>query len=307
MGLRRTAANALPPSFVRWLGRLQFSVAAAGPAIRWAAAEVASGESVIRHGVGAGLRFDAAGTNPGYAMGTSEAAEQRALAAHLRPGGVYYDVGANARFFTTLAGRQVGPGGRVYGFEPSPANAAAARTNAARNGFGHVTIVEAAVADRTREAAFVIDPTPTFCHLAAPGESEALAPGAWAVTVPVTTIDEAVARGELRPPDYVTIDTEGAELRVLAGMVETVRAHRPAAGVIASNCRHPSHGRTVRGNNRLHRRHGVHPDRRAADRRDVGASVPVCLGRHAGPERIPVRRPAPAVYPAVRRRDRRAH
>ena len=39
---------------------------------------------------------------------------------HLRPGGVFVDVGANVGVFTVMAARMVGPSGRVIAIEASP-------------------------------------------------------------------------------------------------------------------------------------------------------------------------------------------
>ena len=124
-----------------WLGRLQFQVPILAPLINWAGSSVRHGENVIRHGVGKGLKFDPRGGNPGYSLGTTEQAEQLLLSECLKPGDVFYDIGTNVGFFTTLGGRLVGPKGHVYGFEPFPGSAAAAAANAERNQFEHVKIL----------------------------------------------------------------------------------------------------------------------------------------------------------------------
>lgn len=76
----------------------------------------------IDRGVGAGIRISATGSNLGYAMGVSEPAVQAELERSLRPGMVFYDVGANVGFLTLIAARLVGDQGQVVAFEPLSAN-----------------------------------------------------------------------------------------------------------------------------------------------------------------------------------------
>jgi FkbM family methyltransferase len=168
--------------------------------------------------LGAGLRFDAAGGQPGYLLGTSEPAEQAFLAANLRPGGVFYDVGANIGFFATLAARLVGPSGHVYAFEPFPASAALVARNAELNGFQNVTVVEAAASDRGGRMPLAISSSGSQKHRLGTG------PG---LEVDVVAIDEWAATSGARRPTVVMIDVEGAELQVLAGMHDLLAAQRP--------------------------------------------------------------------------------
>lgn len=203
----------LPPGLIRAVGGLQFKLPLVGPLIGYAGRRLLAREGVIRHGVGAGLRFDARGGFAGYLLGTSEPLEQETLARLLKPGMVFYDIGANVGFYSTIAARIVGPSGRVYAFEPCPEFAAAARRNAALNGFSNVEVIEAAVSDRPGEARFVLGPV---------GANSSTGPGGG---VAVISIDECEG---LRPPDVVMIDVEGAEVGVLRGMLRTIREHRPA-------------------------------------------------------------------------------
>jgi FkbM family methyltransferase len=213
----RGVAAALPPGAIRFLGRLQFRLPVIGPLIGRFGRGVLAGEGTIRHGVGAGLRIDATGMNPGFLLGTTDPHEQAALARYLKPGNVFYDVGANVGFFCLLAARLVGPAGRVYAFEPHPAYAERVRKNARLNGFA-IQVVEAAVADSSGETVLRVDGVncPSIVQGAGDG-----------IPVRVVAIDDLVAHGEMLPPAYVVIDAEGAEILVLRGMAETLRRHRP--------------------------------------------------------------------------------
>ena len=56
----------------------------------------------------------------------------------VQAGDVFYDIGANIGLYTVLAGRQVGPHGKVYGFEPHGPNFARLLDNVALNGLQNV-------------------------------------------------------------------------------------------------------------------------------------------------------------------------
>jgi FkbM family methyltransferase len=179
-------------------------------------------DSTIRTGVGAGLRFNAGGANVGYVFGTTEPLVQRLLASRLRPGGVVFDIGANVGFFTVIAARLVGPEGRIFAFEPLPEAIPILRRNAALNGMSSVEVIEAAVGAADGQGTLRIPDLLLGARL-----DDSASDGDRQVVVQITSIDSALARGEIVPPDFVKIDAEGAEGDVLRGMAKTIRAHRP--------------------------------------------------------------------------------
>jgi FkbM family methyltransferase len=181
------------------------------------------GPRVISAGVGIGLTFDPGPSNPAYGVGDNELPVQNALATHLRPGDVFYDIGANVGYFTVIGARLVGPSGHVYAFEPASESAEFVRRNADRNGFSNVTIVQKAVSDTTGRGELVIV---EYSGGAALSTATPVADGA-RVAVDLITIDEFVSEPAVLPPTTVKIDVEGVELEVLRGMADTIREHRP--------------------------------------------------------------------------------
>jgi FkbM family methyltransferase len=215
--LRRLVAL-LPPRVIRFFGRLQW-VPVIGPVVRFVGTRLVSGRGTMKYGVGAGLQFDATGLAPGFVLGTTDPLEQEALTRYLLPGGVFYDIGANVGFFCVLAARLVGDHGKVYAFEPHPKYAARLRANAAANGFTWVEVVEAAASDADGETTLNLE------GLSCP--SIAFGAAGQGVRVPTVTVDRLIRERGFRPPRYVVIDAEGAEMRVLSGMLDTLRTHRP--------------------------------------------------------------------------------
>jgi FkbM family methyltransferase len=178
----------------------------------------------IATGSGAGLRFNAGPSNPAYGLGTNERPVQEELARHLHPGDIFFDIGANVGFFTVIGAKLVGPTGRVFAFEPAPANADRVRHNVALNSFANVTLLEKAVAQHAGQAELLVTSYSGGAALASVGT---LGDVQERIAVEVVSIDELIAQGALQPPTFVKIDVEGAELDVLRGMVDTLATHKP--------------------------------------------------------------------------------
>jgi FkbM family methyltransferase len=211
-------AQRLPNCWIRFFGRLQFKVPLLRGLISRVGAEIAAVEGHIGSGEGCGLRFRAQGGYPGYLLGSSEPEEQRLLAGLLSGGKVFYDIGANIGFYSTLAGRMVGPSGYVFAFEPFGQSAAACRHNASLNGFTHVSVIEAAVGAAASTAKL---------ELGVGSATHRLGGGA-GIEVPVVSLDEWRRRTGAPPPDVIMIDIEGAEIEALKGMRATIMEFLPA-------------------------------------------------------------------------------
>jgi FkbM family methyltransferase len=164
-----------------------------------------------------GRRWVAGASNHGCWLGSFEADKQRAFRHVVAPGMVVYDVGANVGFYTLLAAHLVGDGGQVAAFEPVPRNLAFLRQHVALNGLRAVRVHDVALSDAEGTARFDLGEESSMGHLSDRGTLE----------VRTTTLDAVVARGELRPPDVLKIDVEGAEARVLRGAARTLATARP--------------------------------------------------------------------------------
>jgi Met-10+ like-protein len=73
-------------------------------------------------------------------LGLYEPEMQRRIVKVIRPGGIFYDIGANLGFYSLLASALVGQG-RVFAFEPSPDNIAYLRRHVALNECADVEIL----------------------------------------------------------------------------------------------------------------------------------------------------------------------
>lgn len=177
----------------------------------------------------AGARINLGGSFVRYLTGDAEPEVQNTLAELVKPGQTVYDVGANIGFFTMLCSRLVGPEGAVYAFEPIPQNVATLRHNVALNGLTNVVIIEKALSSSTGAAEMFVSPWSAFHSLNVAGASkqENHGPQSGEIVVQTVTLDEFVRGEDVRAPDLVKIDVEGAELVVLDGMRETLRSRQP--------------------------------------------------------------------------------
>ncbi len=217
--LLHRVVGAVPSSVVSWLGRAQFQHPLLARALKRLSAPMRQTSLPIQRGAAAGMLITA-NSNPGYALGTTEPEVQEALSAHLRPGDVFYDIGAGVGFFTLLAARQVTPNGRVVALEPNPETAERLRRNVELNGLQNVEVIERAVAADNGRA--VITSAGTASRLAG---AEATGPSA--VAVSTVSIDRLVDELGGYQPSLVKLDIEGAECEALRGMTETIASAQP--------------------------------------------------------------------------------
>ena len=153
----------------------------------------------------------------GYWLGNYELPVQEALHRLLRRDDVFYDVGANAGFFTLLASRFVGPRGRVYAFEPVPDSIGSIRDQIRVNSLANVTVVEKAVDRVAGSAAFSYDPAVNaVAHLGGPASGERQ------LVVETTTLDDFAAAAGF--PHALKLDVEGAEVSVLEGAARVLES-----------------------------------------------------------------------------------
>ena len=151
---------------------------------------------------------------------TWEGVESALLRAALRPGSVVVDAGANLGWHAVWAALAVGAGGRVYAFEPDPRNMPLLRANGGSPSFARW----APLGEARGEVAFGAmgitrgfgagSPAPSFTAPCWPGD--------------------ALALSRL---DFLKIDTQGSELRILQGFAKPLRVTESSIDRGALACR----------------------------------------------------------------------
>ena len=147
------------------------------------------------------------------------------LAPKIRQGMTIYDVGANCGQMTLFFARMTGTTGKVFSFEPAPANATLLRSNVETNNLGNVAIMEMALGATNGLRSFVFEASR---HTMGTFDAFAVArPGANStLSVQCKTIDQLVCEGSPKP-DLIKIDVEGAGGEVLDGAAETISRWQP--------------------------------------------------------------------------------
>lgn len=151
--------------------------------------------------------------------GVFESSETQVIVQCLREGDTFFDVGANIGYFSVIAAACVGPLGKVFAFEPEPVNFSLLKKNVAANDLPNVRALCRAVSDGWGTGRLFLSDTNRGDHrLYDPGEQRRETP------VQCITLDSFVAASDSRV-DFVKIDVQGCETKVLQGMKNTLLEH----------------------------------------------------------------------------------
>jgi FkbM family methyltransferase len=150
--------------------------------------------------------------------------ETERLRAYLPEGGVVVDVGANLGFTALLFAKHVGPGGRIYAFEPSPPAYAKLLEVMEKNQLRNVQCFNLGCGSGRRRETLLVPPSSGNATIRRAGVS--LADVRREINIEIDTLDHVIL--PLTPRvDFLKIDTEGFEDQVLAGSDEIVARDRP--------------------------------------------------------------------------------
>lgn len=144
----------------------------------------------------------------------------------VRPGDVFFDVGANLGFYSLYVGPLCGMTGAVHAFEANPTLIAPLQASIALNiGSSQIHLNPVAVGRESNQNLRLYDPERVGC-------SSFYAHGwlnkASFIDVPVVMIDDYVSSKGITKIDGMKIDIEGAELEAFLGMDRTFEECPPA-------------------------------------------------------------------------------
>jgi FkbM family methyltransferase len=132
----------------------------------------------------------------------------------LKPGMVFFDIGANIGQYSLVASDRIGPSGEVHSFEPDPVTFEWLSRNARLNNLSRIYL---------NQVALFNEAGPRQLYLATPrdtGSNSFAIPWTFSgrtCDVACTTLEEYVREKNITRVDVMKIDVEGSELFVLKG------------------------------------------------------------------------------------------
>lgn len=136
----------------------------------------------------------------------------------LRPGMTVIDIGANLGVYSLPMARLVGPSGHVFAYEPGSETRALLERSRELNAGVNLHVSPFALSDSTREGRLIFGNSSELNALGDSGAGE---------TVRITSLDNEDAARGWPSPDFIKIDAEGEEERILAGGRNFFARHSP--------------------------------------------------------------------------------
>ncbi|MGH9970111.1 MAG: FkbM family methyltransferase [Pyrinomonadaceae bacterium] len=184
-----------------------------------------------RHGLAKGLRRKGGlAFLPSFIPRSTEMFKEEVFIEALNLSGTtVYDIGGDQGIYTLFFARKVGENGKVVTFEPNPVSHTHIVANIELNGFKHVEVFNVALGEKSGKLTFAFPAKD-------PGRGTAdelikdqilKEPGSRTTEVDVDALDSLIPSAGLPKPDFAKIDVEGLEMKVLRGMRNTLKEHRP--------------------------------------------------------------------------------
>ena len=145
-------------------------------------------------------------------------------AARLKEGDVVFDLGANCGLATLAFSRAVGPAGRVISLEPDPQNFDSLSRNVERHGLANVTALQEGAWDKSTTIRFASDGS-MGSYIVEIKAGDWLGDG---TTIKVASLGDLAARMNLQRVDFVKMDVEGSEHKVVPTLGPFLARYRPA-------------------------------------------------------------------------------
>lgn len=160
-----------------------------------------------------------------YFTGSFEPDTAAAIRRLVGPGDVVLDIGANIGCHTLPISRLVGMSGRVISFEPMPWARSKLESNIALNGFQNIEVVPYGLSDQSRREVVHFRSSWSLDEGGQSSEDPASVP---TCAVDFVRLDDFLEARALKRVDFIKMDVDGYEFRVLLGARVTLSEKRPS-------------------------------------------------------------------------------
>jgi FkbM family methyltransferase len=139
--------------------------------------------------------------------------ETQLVSSKIKQGDVVLDIGANIGYYTLIFAKLVGQNGKVFAFEPEPANFRLLEKNVSVNGSSNVIPEQKAVSNRNEKKKLYLNKQNAGMHTIYKSKNANLS----SVEIETVSLDNYFSnyRGKI---DFIKMDIEGSEYTALEGM-----------------------------------------------------------------------------------------
>lgn len=142
---------------------------------------------------------------------------------HINEGNVILDIGAQTGMYTIPFAKKVGDNGKVFAFEPESLAFEAIKKNAILNSIRNIIPIKIVVTDKSGFIDFFIRPFKDTGSIFSEDDNGSPFGQKEKITIECRSVDDMIKSGLIEEPDFIKIDTEGAEIKILDGMKASVR------------------------------------------------------------------------------------
>lgn len=152
-----------------------------------------------------------------FIRGNYEQYKTEAFLEHFTPGSIFFDIGAHAGYFTSIAAVINNGKGKIIAFEPRPMNIKFFMNHIEINNFQNVTLIEAAAGETDGYVQFDDKHGSATGFVSKEGNLKVIQ----------VSVGRMVKDGSLPVPDFIKIDVEGGEKEVLKSLDNVISSAHP--------------------------------------------------------------------------------
>ena len=150
-------------------------------------------------------------------LGTYEPFETEIVKKEVKKGDIVLDLGANIGYYTLILARLVGEEGRVFAFEPDPANFSWLEKNVEINGYKNVVLIPKAVSNETGKIRLYLNKGSRVDQRIYDSHD-----GRQSIEIEAIRLDDYFKDYDGKI-DFIKMDVQGAEGKALLGMTELLK------------------------------------------------------------------------------------